>query len=97
MSFENIITGKFFHAIEQVHGSVVHAVMRRLQKGVEPVEKLVTDSREQNIIFLVMCGDILFQIPQHPMIFVCCQLNNPHTDLSLPFLAVFFQLYKEHY
>ena len=57
------IAGKVLHAIEQIHGSVVFTFMCRLQKGIEPVEKLVTDRREQNILSLVMCSDIFFQIP----------------------------------
>lgn len=57
------VTGEVLDAIEQIHSVVVLASVGCLQKGIEPVEKLVTDRREQNILSLVMCSDIFFQIP----------------------------------
>lgn len=58
-----IVTGEVLDAIKQIHSAVVFAVVSCLQESVEAVEKLVTDSREQNILSLVMCSDIFFQIP----------------------------------
>ena len=90
------VEDKVFHAIQQVDGSVVTAVVRRLQKRVESVDVLVIDLFQQNIFFIVLCLRILPQIPEQAVVFVRGQLGNADADLLLPLVAILVQFGQKH-
>ena len=87
---------EIFQATQQIDRSVVFAPVFRLKIGVKPVEILIVDRREHNILFARHIRSVCGQVPKYAMIFVCRKLGYSHADLRLAFLAILVQFGKEH-
>lgn len=90
------VQDKVFQAAQQIHGSVILAVMCRLHEGIETVDILVRNHIERQILFTVLLTDVLFHIAQQTVVFVGCKLRDTHSDLFLTLVAIFGELREEH-
>ena len=83
------------HAIQQIDRPVVVAAMRRLQKRIEPVEKLVVDRTKRNVLLAVTLPNVFRQVTQYPVVLVRRELRDPDANLALTLPAILFQLGKK--
>jgi hypothetical protein len=90
------VEDEVFQTTQQIHSTVVLTLMRRLHERIQSVDILVGNGIQRQIILLVLLLRVFGHITQQTVIFVRCQLGNPHTDLFLPLVAVFGELGEEH-
>jgi len=69
--------------------------MRRLQKRIEPVEKLVVDRTKRNVLLAVTLPNVFRQVTQYPVVLVRRELRDPDANLALTLPAILFQLGKK--
>ena len=81
------------------HGdrSVVAAAVGGLQEEVEAVQKLVVHPFDGNVLGFAALGEILFEVAQQPLVFVCRALRDAHAHFGLPPLHIVGKARNEHH
>ena len=76
---------------------VVAAAVGGLQEEVEAVQKLVVHPFDGNVLGFAALGEILFEIAQQPLVFVCRALRDAHAHFGLPPLHIVGKARNEHH
>lgn len=63
--------------------------------GVQPVDILVGNPVQRQVLFLILNLGVFSHITQQAVVFVGCDLCDAATDLLLPFFVVFREFGKE--
>ena len=76
---------------------VVAAAVGGLQEEVEAVQKLVVHPFDGNVLGFAALGEILFEVAQQPLVFVCRALRDAHAHFGLPPLHIVGKARNEHH
>ena len=71
--------------------------MGGLQEEVEAVQKLVVHPFDGNVLGFAALGEILFEVAQQPLVFVCRALRDAHAHFGLPPLHIVGKARNEHH
>ena len=73
------------------------AAVGGLQEEVEAVQKLVVHPFDGNVLGFAALGEILFEVAQQPLVFVCRALRDAHAHFGLPPLHIVGKARDEHH
>lgn len=91
------VEDKVAQAVHHGDRPVVAAAVGGLQEEVEAVQKLVVHPFDGNVLGFAALGEILFEVAQQPLVFVCRALRDAHAHFGLPPLHIVGKARNEHH